>query len=180
MRRHHEFEELTMRKFLADVSAFAGGIAELQQGNLIEAIRSYAGSGRPLLGICLGMQLLLDGSDEFGASEGLGLISGWVKKLPSQTGIKLPNVGWNAIHPPNELAWDNTLLKNIDAQQEMYFVHSFYAAPQDASACLAKTRYGNFEFCCAIKKNNVTGFQFHPEKSGEAGLQLIRNFLLKD
>lgn len=165
------------RLVLPGVGAFGGGMAELQQRGMVEALRDYAASGRPLLGICLGMQMLLEGSDEFGASAGLGLIPGWVRKLPQQPGIKLPHIGWSAINPPQGASWEGTLLENLPAGHEMYFVHSFHADPTDPAHRLAETRYGDYAFCSVVKKNNITGCQFHPEKSGEVGLGIIRNFL---
>ena len=165
------------RLVLPGVGAFGDGMAELQQRNLVEAIRNYAASGRPLLGICLGMQMLLDGSDEFGARAGLGLIPGWVRKLPAQPGIKLPHIGWSAIRPPAGRDWNGTLLDHVPAGQEVYFVHSFHADPREPRDCLAQTPYGDSLFCSVVRKDNITGCQFHPEKSGEAGLGMIRNFL---
>ena len=162
---------------LPGVGAFGDGMVELHQRGLVEALRSYAAGGRPMLGICLGMQMLLDGSDEFGASTGLGLVPGWVRKLPEQPGIKLPHIGWSAIRPPQGTSWEGSLLENVPAGQEMYFVHSFHADPTDPAHRLAETRYGDYAFCSAVRKDNITGCQFHPEKSGEAGLGMIRNFL---
>jgi len=165
------------RLVLPGVGAFGNGMAELRQRNLVDAIRNYAATGRPLLGICLGMQMLLDGSDEFGASDGLGLIPGWVRKLPAQSGIKLPHIGWSGIRPLAGREWGSTLLEHVAPGQEVYFVHSFHADPQDSSHRLAETPYGAFQFCSVVKRNNITGCQFHPEKSGETGLSMIRNFL---
>lgn len=165
------------RLVLPGVGAFGDGMAELQQRNLVDALREYAASSRPLLGICLGMQMLLDGSDEFGSSTGLGLIPGWVRKLPAQPGIKLPHIGWSAIRPPQGSTWADSLLQDVEPGHEMYFVHSFHAEPTDPAHRLAETRYGDFAYCSVVRKDNITGCQFHPEKSGEAGLSIIRNFL---
>lgn len=165
------------RLVLPGVGAFGHGMDELQQRGLVDALHDYAASERPLLGICLGMQMLLDGSDEFGASKGLGLIAGWVRKLPEQADIKLPHIGWSAIRPPQGTTWDGSLLEGVPAGQEMYFVHSFHADPDDAAHRLAETAYGSYAFCSAIRKGNITGCQFHPEKSGEMGLGIVRNFL---
>lgn len=165
------------RLVLPGVGAFGNGMAELQQRNLVDAIRNYAATGRPLLGICLGMQMLLDGSDEFGASDGLALIPGWVRKLPEQSGIKLPHIGWSGIRPPAGQKWGSSMLENVKPGQEVYFVHSFHADPKDPAHRLAETPYGEFQFCSVVKKDNITGCQFHPEKSGEAGLSMIIDFL---
>lgn len=165
------------RLVLPGVGAFGHGMDELQQRGLVDALHDYAASERPLLGICLGMQMLLDGSDEFGASKGLGLIAGWVRKLPEQAAIKLPHIGWSAIRPPQGRTWDGSLLEDVPVGQEMYFVHSFHADPADTAHRLAETAYGDYAFCSAIRKGNITGCQFHPEKSGEIGLEIVRNFL---
>ena len=164
------------RLVLPGVGAFGNGMAELQQRNLVDAVKDYAASGRPLLGICLGMQMLLDGSDEFGASKGLGLIPGWVRQLPVQSDIKLPHIGWSAIRPPEGANWSKSLLEDVAIGHEMYFVHSFHAEPADPAHRLADTLYGDYAFCAVVKKDNITGCQFHPEKSGEAGLRIIRKF----
>jgi len=165
------------RLVVPGVGAFADGMGELQTRGLVEPIRNYAASGRPLLGICLGMQMLLEGSDEFGSSAGLGLVPGWVRKLPEQAGIKLPHIGWSPIVPPEGRGWSGTLLDGVPSGQEVYFVHSFGAAPREPADCLAQTSYGEASFCSAVHRENVSGFQFHPEKSGEAGLAIIRSFL---
>ena len=165
------------RLVLPGVGAFGNGMAELRQRNLVDAVCDFAASTRPMLGICLGMQMLLDGSDEFGASAGLGLIPGWVKQLPTQEGIKLPHIGWSGIHPPSGREWEGTLLEPARAGRETYFVHSFYADPTDPADCLAETPYGDFKFCSVMRRGNISGCQFHPEKSGQIGLDMISQFL---
>lgn len=165
------------RLVLPGVGAFVDGMSELRQRQLIEPIRDYAISAKPLLGICLGMQMMLDGSDEFGESRGLGIVPGWVRKLPTQPGIKLPHIGWSAISPPPGADWQGSLLQDVPVGHEMYFVHSYHAEPTNPAHRLAETRYGEYAFCAAIRKGNVTGCQFHPEKSGETGLNIIRRFL---
>jgi glutamine amidotransferase len=165
------------RLLLPGVGAFADGMSELHSRGLVEPIRQYAASGRPLLGICLGMQMLLEGSDEFGASSGLGIVPGWVRKLPDQDGIKLPHIGWSGTVPPEGGRWEASLLDGTAPGQEFYFVHSFGAAPADPGDCLAETAYGEARFCSAVRRGSVSGFQFHPEKSGEAGLAIVRRFL---
>lgn len=165
------------RLVLPGVGAFGDGMAELHQRKLVDAIRTYAASGKPLLGICLGMQMLMEGSDEFGATEGLGLVPGWVRKLPSQPGIKLPSIGWCPIRPPDGRDWQGTILSAVPTSHEMYFVHSFYADPTQPAHRLAETMYGDFTYSAAVKNTNVVGCQFHPEKSGEIGLCILRTFL---
>lgn len=165
------------RLVLPGVGAFGNGMTELRHRNLVEAVCTVAASGRPTLGICLGMQMLLDGSDEFGASAGLGLIPGWVRKLPEQPGIKMPHIGWSAIKSPQGTNWNDSLLENVPSGHEMYFVHSFHAEPTNIAHRLAETLYGDYAYCSVVKKDNITGCQFHPEKSGEIGLSIIRSFL---
>lgn len=169
--------EKAARLVLPGVGAFGDGMAELHQRRLVDAIRRYAAGGRPLLGICLGMQMLLDGSDEFGATEGLGLVPGWVRQLPVQPGIKLPNIGWCPVCPPAGVDWQGTLLTDVPSGHEMYFVHSFHADPKESGDRLAETPYGGFSYCSVVRRANVTGCQFHPEKSGETGLDILRTFL---
>lgn len=165
------------RLLLPGVGAFADGMAELRQHDLVDALRRHAETERPLLGICLGMQMLLDGSDEFGSSQGLGIVPGWVRQLPVQAGIKLPHIGWSPLEPRPGGNWQATLLRNVPAGSEMYFVHSFHTDPAEPAHRLAETRYGDYAFCSAMRKDNVTGCQFHPEKSGESGLAILRAFL---
>lgn len=165
------------RLVLPGVGAFGDGMSELHHRKLVEPIRNYAATGRPLLGICLGMQMLLEGSDEFGSTAGLGLVPGWVRRLPEQAGIKLPHIGWSPIYPPNGQRWSGTLLEGVPEGQEVYFVHSFGADPANAGDCLAQTAYGEFPFCSVVRRANISGCQFHPEKSAEMGLSMIRNFL---
>lgn len=167
------------RLVLPGVGAFVDGMEELRRRQLVETLQNYAAGGKPLLGICLGMQMMLDGSDEFGESRGLGIIPGWVRKLPVQPGIKLPHIGWSAICPPHGVNWKASLLRDVPESQEMYFVHSFHAEPTDPAHRLTETLYGDYRFCSAVSSQNITGCQFHPEKSGEVGLSIIRNFLSK-
>lgn len=160
---------------LPGVGAFAHGMQNLNELNLIPVIEEYVGAGKLFIGICLGMQLLLDESEEFGANKGLGLIDGKVIKLPIGQGSqeKLPHVNWSEINSPNPLRWSNTLLEDTPINSNMYFVHSFVAAPTNQSDILATCYYGAGYFCSAVQKNNVYGFQFHPEKSGELGLNIL-------
>jgi glutamine amidotransferase len=131
------------------------------------------------MGICLGMQLLFEYSDEFGRTDGLSFIKGGVKKMPIQkgSGERLPHVSWNEIHAPSDKRWANTVLNNISENENVYFVHSYVCVPDEKSTILATTKYGGVEFCSAVQVDNVTGLQFHPEKSAEKGLQIIKNFI---
>lgn len=163
---------------LPGVGAFSHGMENLYKYSLIQTLKEYTKMDKPLLGICLGMQMLFDESEEFGTTKGLGLISGKVIKLPTKdkNNEKLPHVGWNEIESKN-ISWDNTILKNIDSKSDMYFVHSYIAIPNDKDNILATTVYSNYEFCSSVKKNNIYGCQFHPEKSANDGLKIIKNFL---
>ena len=169
---------------LPGIGAFGDGMKELKQRGLIEPIKQRAKDGVPILGICLGMQMLFTESEEFGLHKGLNLINGRVVPFthPNKVnikGYKVPHMGWNGIQKPVQYTkWDNTLLKNIKEGDEVYFVHSFYPklARSDLDCIIGTTVYGNQEFCSVVKKDNITGTQFHPEKSGKVGLSIIKTF----
>jgi glutamine amidotransferase len=165
------------RAVVPGVGAFADGMHGLQQRGLVEPLHEFARSGRCLLGICLGMQLLLSESDEFGKHRGLDLIPGRVVAIPSGEGVKVPHVGWNRITPAGERGWQSTLLADLSPGAQMYFVHSFTAVPDSPGHRLADTQHGQTVVSAAVQKGNVIGLQFHPEKSGEAGLLIVRRFL---
>ena len=145
-------------------------------------VQELGGLRTPLLGICLGMQLLLDESEEFGVTAGLGLIPGRVVPVPSKTKDghvqKIPHVGWSALLPsrgPSE--WTDTLLQGNKEGDAAYFVHSFMAQTDDSKNQVSHTIYGGHRIPAVISKNQITGCQFHPEKSGEVGLKILRRFL---
>jgi len=163
---------------LPGVGAFSHGMEKLHKYSLVEILKEYVKTDKPLLGICLGMQMLLDVSEEFGITKGIGLIQGKVIKLPikDKKNEKLPHVSWNEIEPKN-INWDNTILKNINPKSDMYFVHSYIAIPNDENHILSTTVYSDYEFCSSIKKDNIYGCQFHPEKSAKDGLKIIENFI---
>ena len=163
---------------LPGVGAFSHGMNNLKKYKLTPLIKDYVDSGKPLLGICLGMQLLLESSEEFGFSKGLGIIAGEVIKLPIKTSneIKLPHISWNEINKKN-ISWNNTILDGIKHGADMYFVHSYVAKPKNENEILSKTNYYDAEFCSSLKKNNIYGCQFHPEKSSTNGLSIIKNFI---
>jgi imidazole glycerol-phosphate synthase subunit HisH len=168
---------------LPGVGAFADGMAGLQERGLVEAIKEFVTSGRPFLGICLGMQMLLDESEEFGLHKGLGLIPGKVAAIPS-TGAnglphKIPHIGWNEIYPPTPGSWHHTILQETPEGAPVYFVHSFTAVPEQHQHRLADCYYDGVLISAAIRNENVYGFQFHPEKSGPEGLRMLRNFVAK-
>lgn len=156
---------------LPGVGAFRDGVSNLKRNNWIPEINQAVGEGIPLLGICLGMQLLADTGYEGGETAGLGFIPGTVKRFISET-ERIPHVGWNEVIQNQE----SSLFSNIPNQTDFYFVHSYHFIPSDPSHVIAQTPYCG-EFVSAIRKENVFGVQFHPEKSSKPGFQLFRNFL---
>lgn len=171
------------RVLLPGVGAFMNGFKGLQSRGLVEPIKQYALSGRPFMGICLGMQMLFTTSLEFGTHEGLGLIPGTIKQIvpePDQSGrmLKVPNVGWSRlVHAAGKNNWDNTVLADIGEDESCYFVHSYAAHPENQAHRLADTPYGKSVISAVVKNGNVYGCQFHPEKSGETGLKIVKGFL---
>ena len=165
---------------LPGVGAFGDAMATLRRLGLVEALREVAQSGTPLMGICLGMQLLMTHSHEFGYHQGLGLVAGEVVRFdaPRQgaTVLKVPHVGWNRIVRPPGGSWASSGLEGLEDGAFMYFVHSFYARPADAGVVVARSRYGHIEFCSSLRDRNIFACQFHPERSGPDGLQVYRNF----
>ena len=169
---------------LPGVGAFGSGMAGLHRHNLPEAIQESVRRGVPFLGICVGMQLMFTEGHEMGIHQGLDLLPGKVVKFPdsltvknSQSTInhlKVPHMGWNQLEP----AWDNPLLDDVQAGDYTYFVHSYYCDPEDATAVLAWTDYG-FPFASVVAKDNIYGLQFHPEKSQNVGLTILKNFVEK-
>lgn len=162
------------RVLVPGVGAFADGMAGFQQRGQIEALRAHAAAGRPMAGICLGAQLLLDESDEFGVHAGLGIIPGRVERIPS-AGVKVPHVGWNRLEPA--APWAGSPLAGTVPGAWGYFVHSFHMVPRHPADVLAVTRHGPHLITAAVRRGSVTGFQYHPEKSGQAGLAQLEAFL---
>jgi len=161
---------------LPGVGAFKNAMNQLEKDNLPDVLCEYVSTKKPLLGICLGMQLLFNGSEEFGMTKGLGLINGIVEKFPSTTKGKLPHISWNEI-TPKLIDWNNTMFDGVTDKDNFYFVHSYICKPNDNSMILSTTEYGEIEFCSAIQKNNIYGCQFHPEKSAGSGMNVINNYL---
>ncbi len=155
---------------LPGVGAFGKAMENIVSLGLNGLIYSHVQKGKPLIGICLGMQLLFSKSFENGEHEGLNMVSGEIKLFPP--GVKVPHIGWNQI----EIQRQSKLLKDVDDKSFVYFVHSFYARTNE-SVTLATTEYG-FHFPSIIQQENIYGIQFHPEKSQRAGLQLLKNFAL--
>jgi glutamine amidotransferase len=170
------------RVILPGVGAFANAMAELRARGLDEVSKEIAARGVPLLGICLGMQMLLDESEEFGVTAGLGLMAGRVVPVPTVTvdgkPHKIPHIGWNSLVLPTERQeWAGTLVGNITQGEAVYFVHTFMAPPADPRDRVADCLYGGNQIPAVIERDNVSGCQFHPEKSGEVGLKILRAFL---
>ncbi len=161
---------------LPGVGAFETGMANINALNLAPLIHDFADAGKPLLGICLGMQMLLSFSEENGEHQGLDLIPGRVARLPVSNGVRLPHVGWNRIAPP-EGHWKSDLFDEAHRNEPVYFVHTYAAKPNDPAHILAETEYEGTVFTSAIIRGNVIGTQFHPEKSGEAGLRILDHFI---
>jgi glutamine amidotransferase len=167
---------------LPGVGAFGDAMASIRSLGLDEILRRVSASGKPILGICLGMQLLMTQSEEFGFHDGLNLIAGRVIRFDQprdQAGrvLKVPHVGWNSIHPPSPNPdWDDSILEGLNDAAEMYFVHSYFVIPEDPTFVRSISRYGQFEFASVIQSANLMTCQFHPENSGTAGLRVYRNF----
>jgi imidazole glycerol-phosphate synthase subunit HisH len=157
--------------------AFESGMEGLRVRGLLDEVRNVGAARKPILGICLGAQLLLEKGFEFGEWEGLGFLPGNVVHFPSlQEGAKTPHMGWNVIEE-GENTWKGTALKGVPNGAEMYFIHSYILQPTQSEHVLAWTTHGGFRFPSVIGKENILGCQFHPEKSGKAGLQILQNFV---
>ena len=163
---------------LPGVGAFEDGMKGLKQKGLVGPIQEFVKTGRPFLGICLGAQMLLSRSHEFGEHPGLNLIPGEVSALKTvlPAHMRIPHIGWSGLLLAGR-AWEGTILQGIPPGQEMYFVHSFYLNPADAAHALARAQYGTQHFCAVVAKGNVYGCQFHPEKSSAMGLRILGNFI---
>lgn len=155
---------------LPGVGAFHAGMTALDSLGLARTIREAAARGVPILGICLGMQLLFDESEEMGTTAGLGLIPGRVTRMQGQ-GVKVPHMGWNRLR----LRAPSPLLADLPDGSFAYFVHSYVCAPAESEGILASTDHGG-EFAAAVSRRNVYGIQFHPEKSQSVGLRILENF----
>ena len=156
------------------VGSAASGMEGLKRKRLDEALKKCCMQDKPLLAICLGMQMLLEFSEEDDGVNGLGLVPGKVKlfKFPPEQRIKVPHMGWNTVRQNEHVLW-----KNIPDNSAFYFVHSYYVSADNASDVAGVTEYGGFEFVSTVARKNIFATQFHPERSGEMGLQLLKNFL---
>lgn len=157
---------------LPGVGEFGTAMAELERRGIKEAVIEAANGGRPLLGICLGMQLLFEAGEESRGAKGLGILPGRVPRFPAEMGLKIPHMGWNSVMPIKE----NRLLDGLPKGSYMYFVHSFYVKAAERSDVSAISEYGLI-FDAAVERGNIFGCQFHPEKSGAAGLVILKNFI---
>lgn len=163
---------------LPGVGAFAAGMNGLKNRGLIDSIKTFALSGKPILGICLGAQIMLSKGFEFGEYPGLDIIPGQVVRFPElENNEKIPQVGWNTITAPPGITWSNTILKGVNLESAFYFVHSYILQPSHKDDILAVTDYGGLKFCSIIRNRNIIGCQFHPEKSGPVGLDLLKEFI---
>jgi glutamine amidotransferase len=170
------------RLVLPGVGAFADGMRGLIERGLDGAVREFAETGRPMIGICLGMQMLATTSEEFGIHAGLGIIPGQVRPI-EKTGIdgqphKIPHIGWAALQNPGATDWTNSILSDVAPGEAVYMVHSYALMPDNPTHRLADCLYDGRVISAAVRSGNVFGCQFHPEKSGPVGLRILKKFLL--
>lgn len=158
---------------LPGVGAFGDAMKRLHEYRLTEVIREVAESGTPFLGICLGLQLLYDRSEEAPGVKGLGILKGEILKIPEKEGLKIPHMGWNSLDFPRE----GRLFRNVGPNPYVYFVHSYYLKAEDEGDVTAATEYG-VRIHASVEHGNVFACQFHPEKSSDVGLQILKNFAM--
>lgn len=160
------------RVILPGVGAFGDAMEKLHAYQLVDVIRQVVKRGTPFLGICLGLQLLFERSEESPGVEGLGILKGEILRIPDAEGVKIPHIGWNSLQFPNR----GRLFEGIEEDSYVYFVHSYYLRAQEASIVTAVTEYGT-GIHASVEKDNVFACQFHPEKSSSVGLTILKNFL---
>lgn len=167
--------------FLPGVGAYKYGMSQMNSLGLNEVLREEAGKGKPIMGICLGMQMLFEDSEEGGLNQGLGLIQGHVKKIPNNdvggSVQNVPHIGWKRLIKHVERSYYPDLLSGVKTSDEFYFVHSYEGKTEFQENNIASVNYGGREICAIVQKDKTVGCQFHPEKSGSIGLRLIENFL---
>ena len=156
---------------LPGVGSFGDAMAHLQEYNLVEVIKDVVAEKKPFLGICLGLQLLYESSEETPGVEGLGILKGKILRIPEQKDLKIPHMGWNSLHLQN----DGRLFRGIEQNPYVYFVHSYYLKAGEEETVKATTEY-SVNIHASVEKDNVFACQFHPEKSGDLGLQILKNF----
>lgn len=157
---------------LPGVGAFADAMESLKKHGMIDVIKTVIDNGKPFLGICLGMQLLFEYSEEGGENvQGLNILKGAIRQIPQDMNLKVPHMGWNLL----DIKGDSPLFRGLSHKPYVYFVHSYYLDTSDKDIVIAETSYG-ITFSVAVQKGNIFATQFHPEKSGEVGLEILRNF----
>lgn len=159
------------KAILPGVGSFGDAMQNLKDFGLVEVIREYAASGKPFLGICLGLQLLFEHSEESPGAEGLGILKGDILRIPPCEGLKIPHMGWNSL----KIKEGSRLFQGIPQDTYVYFVHSYYLKAADENIVAASTEYSTF-IHASVESGNVFACQFHPEKSSAAGLQILKNF----
>lgn len=169
-RDYHELLQAD-KVILPGVGSFGDAMRKLKKYDMIKPIMELTERGTPFLGICLGMQLLYESSDETPGTEGLSLLKGKILKIPAQEGLKIPHMGWNSI----SIKEDASLFKGISNHSYVYFVHSYYLKAENEAEVSATTHYSTC-IHASVEKKNIFGCQFHPEKSGKVGLQILKNF----
>lgn len=173
--------EAAERLVLPGVGAFGDCMRALAETGLAGPVRAFLANRRPMLGICVGMQMLFDESEEFGCHRGLGLIPGRVTAIPKECGDgirrKVPHIGWSALLKPHGQTWKGGLMEGIHEGEAAYFLHSYAGRPADPAHCLAECDYLGERLCAVVRAGNVYGCQFHPEKSGPVGLRILSCFL---
>ena len=170
------------RIIITGVCAFKACIDKMKEKGLDEFLIRYAELGRPILGICIGMQILFDSSNEFSECKGLSLIKGDIKEIPEKTkegkNLKIPHMGWSELLPVNNTDyWDDGIMKSIRPSMSAYFAHSYSAQNMNAKNVVAETFYGGNKLNAVVRNDNIFGCQFHPEKSHNLGLKILKNFL---
>jgi glutamine amidotransferase len=167
------------RLVLPGVGAFGDGMNELRARGFDDMVKRFAETGRPFLGICVGLQMMFDASEEMGEHAGLGLLQGRVVGVPATgadgTPHRVPHIGWRPLQAPRP--WDGTILQEVRPGERAYFVHSFSAEPADERVRLADVDYDGRRLCAAVQQGNLVGCQFHPERSAHAGLGMLQRFL---
>lgn len=169
----HDFREIQKadKVILPGVGAFGDAMEHLKHYELDRAIKEVVAMDKPFLGICLGLQLLYESSDETPGVEGLGILKGNILRIPEEEGLKIPHIGWNSLEFPRE----GRLFQDLPADPYVYFVHSYYLQAQEPQIVTATCEYG-VQIHASVEKNQVFACQFHPEKSGEVGLKILKNF----
>tara|TARA_Y100001970_G_scaffold292985_1_gene437017 strand:- start:505 stop:1176 length:672 start_codon:yes stop_codon:yes gene_type:complete len=163
---------------LPGVGSFKEAMNSLKHLDLINPLKDFINTGKPLLGICLGFQLLFSESEEFGHHQGLDVIEGKIKKFQPSNTLRVPHIGWNKLTIPNEKSWKKSPFKELKDNSMVYFVHSYYASVSNKNHILSNTTYDTITFPSSIMKDNIFATQFHPEKSGNIGINILKNWAL--